>query len=252
MNPTKKIFARLFSTGFVFLSLLQITACGSGESRVESGNKAGILHISNGAEPETLDPHISTGVPENNISMALFEGLVSAHPKTLKPIPGMAERWEVSEDRLTYTFYIRENGKWSDGTPLTAHDYIWSWERASSPIMGNEYAYMLFVIKNAEAWGTGKLDDFSQVGVRALDDKRLQVELENPAPYFLNLLNHHSFYAVPKHVVLKHGTMTDQYTQWARPGNMVSNGPFRLKEWKIYHLLSVEKIPITGTQTRSN
>jgi len=220
-----------------------LVACAPGESRVESGNRQGILHIGNFAEPQTLDPHIHTGVPENNISMALFEGLVSAHPQTLKPVPGMAERWEVSDDRKTYTFYIRKNAKWSDGVPITAEDYRWSWERASSPLMGNQYAYMLFVIKNAEAWGTGELKDFRQVGVRVLDEHTLEVELENPAPYFLNLLNHHSLYAVPKHVVLKHGAMTDQYTQWGRPGNMVSNGPFRLKNWKIYHELSVEKNP---------
>jgi len=220
-----------------------LIACTPGESRVESGNRQGILHLGNFAEPQTLDPHIHTGVPENKISMALFEGLVSAHPKTLEPIPGMAERWEVSDDRKTYTFYIRKNAKWSDGVPITAEDYRWSWERASSPLMGNQYAYMLFVIKNAEAWGTGELKDFSQVGVRVLDEHTLEVELENPAPYFLNLLNHHSLYAVPKHVVLKHGAMTDQYTQWARPGNMVSNGPFRLKTWKIYHELTVEKNP---------
>lgn len=224
------------------LSILVI-ACSPGKSRVEQGNIDGILHIANQTEPETLDPHIATGVPENNIGMSMFEGLVSAHPKTLEPIPGMAERWDISEDRKTYTFYIRKNAKWSDGTPITAEDYIWSWQRASSPVMGNEYAYMLFVIKNAEAWGTGKLDDFSEVGVRALDSHTLRVELENPAPYFLNLLNHHSLYAVPKHVVLAHGKMTDQFTQWARPGNMVSNGPFILKEWKIYHRIRVEKNP---------
>lgn len=224
------------------LSVL-LASCGTGESRVESGNREGIFHISNSAEPETLDPHMSTGVPENNIIMSLFEGLVSAHPTTLEPVPGVAERWEVSEDGLRYRFHIRKNAKWSDGVPITAHDYLWSWERASSPLMGNEYAYMLYVIKNAEAWGTGKLDDFSQVGVRVIDDHTLDVELENPAPYFLNLLNHHSLYAVPKHVVLKHGSMTSQYTQWTRPGNMVGNGAFRLKDWKIYHQLTVEKNP---------
>lgn len=220
-----------------------LASCSPGESRVQSGNRDGILHLGNFAEPQTLDPHIHTGVPENKISMALFEGLVSAHPETLEPIPGIAERWEVSDDSKTYTFYIRNNAKWSDGVAITAEDYRWSWERASSPKMGNQYAYMLFVIKNAEAWGTGKIDDFNQVGVRVIDKHTLQVELENAAPYFLNLLNHHSLYAVPKHTVLEHGGMTDQYTQWVRPENMVGNGPFRLKDWKIYHELRVEKNP---------
>ena len=227
----------------ILCATLLLSSCGSGESRVESGNRDGVLHIGNFAEPQTLDPHIHTGVPENHISMALFEGLVSAHPKTLQPIPGMAERWEVSEDGKTYRFYIRKNAKWSDGVSITAEDYRWSWERASSPMMGNQYAYMLYIIKNVEAWGNGTLKDFDQVGVRVIDEHTLEVELENPAPYFLNLLNHHSFYAVPRHVVLAHGKMTDQYTQWVRPGNIVSNGPFMLKDWKIYHQLTVEKNP---------
>jgi oligopeptide transport system substrate-binding protein len=102
---------------------------------------------------------------------------------------------------------------------------------------------MLYVIKNAEAFATGQISDFSQVGVNAIDSHTLEVELENNAPYFLNLLNHHSLYAVPKHAVLAHGGMTDQYTQWARPGNMVGNGPFMLSEWKIYHQLKVVKNP---------
>ena len=243
MTPAIKQTYQAFKLTSIVGLILLLSSCGQGESRVESGNREGILHLANSAEPQSLDPHISTGVPENNISMALFEGLVSAHPKTLKPVPGIAERWEVSEDGKNYTFYIRKNAKWSDGVPITAEDYVWSWKRASAPAMGNQYAYMLYVIKNAEAWGSGKLDDFTKVGVRAIDTHTLKVELENPAPYFLNLLNHHSLYAVPKHVILAHGKMTDQYTKWTRPGNMVSNGPFRLKNWKIYHELSVEKNP---------
>lgn len=238
--PISSKHFQLFS--LLLLSVL-VFACTPNNSRVEQGNMDGIFHVGNFAEPQTLDPHIHTGVPENNISMSLFEGLVSAHPETLEPMPGVAERWDISEDGKTYTFYLRKNAKWSDGTLMTAEDYVWSWERASSPMMGNEYAYMLFIIKNAEAWGTGKLDDFSEVGVKAIDSHTLQVELENPAPYFLSLLNHHSLYAVPKHVVLAHGNMTDQYTQWGRPGNMVSNGPFMLTEWKIYHQISVERNP---------
>ncbi len=235
---------KLFQHFFLFLcSIVLMAGCTPDKSRVEQGNIDGVLHIANATEPETLDPHIFTGVPENNIAMSLFEGLVTAHPETLEPIPGVAESWDISEDGKVYTFYIRSNAMWSDGTPMTAHDYVWSWERAVSPIMGNEYAYMLYVIKNARAFGVGEIDDFSQVGVKALDDKTLQVELENPAPYFLNLLNHHSLYAVPKHVVLAYGKMTDRYTQWARPGNMVGNGPFILSEWKIYHEIKVKKNP---------
>ena len=99
MLSVRLLAARLI-VPFIFLLL----ACSPKESRVERGNREGILHLGNASEPQTLDPHISTGVPENNIAMALFEGLVSAHPQTLEPIPGMAERWDVSDDGLTYTF----------------------------------------------------------------------------------------------------------------------------------------------------
>jgi oligopeptide transport system substrate-binding protein len=227
----------------ICLSSILLLACSPGESRVEQGNRLSEFHASNNAEPQTLDPQIHTGVPENNISMGLFEGLVSADPHDLSPAPGMAERWEISEDGLTYRFYLRPDAKWSDGTPITAEDYHWSWQRALHPKMGNEYAYMMFPIKNAEPFGTGKLDDYSQVGVRVIDDRTLEVELENPTPYFLQLLDHHSYFAVPKHVVLKYGEMTDRYSDWTRPGNMVSNGPFRLAEWKIYHYVKLEKNP---------
>lgn len=228
---------------FLCLASFVLAACSPGETRVEEGNRLGEFHAANGSEPQTLDPQVHTGVPENNISMGLFEGLVSADPKELTPAPGMAERWEISEDGLTYRFYIRENAKWSDGTPITAADYQWSWQRALHPKMGNEYAYMMFPIKNAEPYGTGKLDDFSQVGIRVIDERTLEVELENPTPYFLQLLDHHSYYSVPKHVVLKYGEMTDRYSDWTRPGNMASNGPFRLAEWKIYHYVKLEKNP---------
>ena len=239
-NHLQSPLLRLLATA---ITLTVLTACSPGESRVEQGNRLSEFHAANASEPQTLDPQIHTGVPENNISMGLFEGLVSADPHDLSPAPGMAERWEISEDGLTYRFYLRPDAKWSDGTPITAEDYHWSWQRALHPKMGNEYAYMMFPIKNAEPFGTGKLDDYSQVGVRVIDPLTLEVELENPTPYFLQLLDHHSYFAVPKHVVLKYGEMTDRYSDWTRPGNMVSNGPFRLAEWKIYHYVKLEKNP---------
>jgi len=240
--PANRI-AQHFRFALVLLALTTLVACSRGETRVQQGNRLSEFHAGNSAEPQTLDPQVSTGVPENNIIMGLFEGLVSKDPKDLSPVPGMADRWEVSEDGLTYHFHIRDNAKWSDGKPITAEDYRWSWMRALDPKMGNEYAYMLFPIKNAEPYGTGKLDDFDQVGVRVIDDHNLEVELENPTPYFLQLLDHHSTYVVPKHVILKYGEMTDRYSDWTRPGNMVTNGPFQLEEWKIYHYVKITRNP---------
>ena len=168
------------------LSLLLITlllsACGSPESNVSSGNKNGTLHWGNGTEPQSLDPHIATGVPEHKIITALMEGLVAKDSKTLEPRPAVASSWDISEDGRLYTFYLRKNARWSNGDPHNAHDYVWSWWRALQPALGNLYAYMYFPIDNAREYYQGSITDFDQVGVKALDDYTLQVRLKNPTP----------------------------------------------------------------------
>ena len=194
----------------VLMALL--TACGGGESNVESGNRDGFLHYGNGAEPQGLDPHVVTGVPENHIIRALFEGLAVKNPITLEPEPGVAERWDISEDGTVYTFYINPEAKWSNGEPMTASDYVWSWNRALHPDTGSLYAYMLYPIVNSEAYSKREITDFDQVGVKALDDLTLQVTLNAPTPYFLQLMDHYSSFAVHPETLLKHGKMTDRFT----------------------------------------
>jgi len=181
-----------------------LTACGSGESNVESGNREGYLHYGNGAEPQGLDPQVVTGVPENHIVRALFEGLAVKNPKTLEPEPGVAERWEISEDGTVYTFYINPEAKWSNGEAMTASDYVWSWNRALHPDTGSLYAYMLYPIKNSEAYSKREITDFNEVGVKALDDQILQVTLNAPTPYFLQLMDHYSSFAVHPETLLKY------------------------------------------------
>jgi oligopeptide transport system substrate-binding protein len=222
---------------------LLLGACSGGERRVDTGNATGVLHFGNGTEPQALDPHITTGIPEYHIQEALFEALVAKDPATLGPVPGVAESWELSEDGLTYRFHLRADARWSDGTPLTAEDFRWSWWRALQPALGNEYAYMMYALKNAEAYLTGKITDFSQVGVRVIDPLTLEVELSAPTPYFLQLLDHHSYFPVPRHVIEKFGSATDRFTPWTRPESMVSNGPFRLVGWKMNKFVRVEKNP---------
>lgn len=239
--PVRRLKLRAAAAGLACALLL--VACTGGESRVARGDIEGVLHFGNGTEPQGIDPHITTGVPESRIQQALFEGLVSKDPATLEPVPGVAERWEVSEDGLTYRFHLRADARWSDGTPITAEDYRWSWWRALQPALGNEYAYMLFPLHNAEAYLGGKIDDFSQVGVKVIDDRTLEVRLGAPTPYFLQLLDHHSFYAVPRHVLERHGSPTDRFTGWTRPGNFVGNGPFVLTEWKLNRYVRVERNP---------
>jgi oligopeptide transport system substrate-binding protein len=232
-----------FRLAWVAAACALLGACSGGERRVDSGNATGVLHFGNGTEPQALDPHITTGIPEYHIQEALFEGLVVKNPATLGPEPGVAESWEVSDDGLIYRFHLRADARWSDGKPLTAEDFRWSWWRALQPKLGNEYAYMMFALKNAEAYLTGKITDFSQVGVRVIDPRTLEVELSAPTPYFLQLLDHHSYFPVPKHVIEKYGSVTDRFTPWTRPENMVSNGAFRLAGWKMNKFVRVEKNP---------
>jgi oligopeptide transport system substrate-binding protein len=225
------------------LILLFLVGCSAGESNVSQGNREGILHFGNGSEPQGLDPHVVTGVPESKLIDALYEGLTRKNPWTLEPEPGAAASWTFSEDRRVITFKLQPEGRWSNGDPVTAHDFVWSWRRALDPAMGNLYAYMLYPVRNAEAYATGKLQDPEQLGVRALDDHTLEVTLAEPTPYFLQLLDHYSTFAVPRQVIEQFGEATDRFTRWTRPGNIITNGPFRLTEWKLNRRIVVEKNP---------
>jgi len=222
---------------------LLLSACGGGESNVAAGNREQILHFGNGTEPQELDPHIVTGVPESNIINALLEGLVAKDPETLEPIPAVAESWEISDDGKTYTFHLRKNARWSNGDPLTAEDFAWSWWRALQPALGNLYAYMLFPVANAEAYANGEIEDFSQVGVKALDDHTRRVQLTNPTPYFLQLLDHYSAYPLHRATIESFGAADERGTRWTRAGNYVGNGPFVLDSWKLNKIITVRKNP---------
>ena len=222
----------------IFLVVL-VSACTQGETRVEQGNKKQILHLGNGSEPQGIDPHVVTGVAEHYIMSSLFEGLVVKNPYTLEVEPAVAESWEISDEGKLYTFKIRQNAKWSNGDSLNAHDFVWSWWRALQPKLGNQYVFTYFPIKNAEKYFKQKINDFSEVGIKALDDFTLQVELNNPTPYFLQLLDHNSMFPVHRPTLEKHGAPDESYTPWTRPGNMVGNGPFYLSDWRLNKNLKV-------------
>lgn len=195
-----------------------------------------VFTFNNGAEPETLDPQIVTGVPEHRLTGNLFEALVTQHPETLQPVPGVAERWDVSPDGVVYTFHLRKNAKWSDGQPLTATDFRDSWQRLLEPATAAQYAYMLYPVKGAEAYnkqGSEGPDGvkrppvaFGQVGVEAVDAHTLRVTLERPCAYFLDLAAFDSLAPVPLRVIRAHGD------RWVRPETLVCNGPFKLGEWR--------------------
>jgi oligopeptide transport system substrate-binding protein len=184
-----------------------------------------VLQRGNGAEPETLDVHKSSGVPEANIQRDLFEGLL-AEAADGGLVPGAAESWEVSDDGTAYTFRLRADGRWSDGAPVTAADFVYAYRRALDPATGSDYAFILWPLRNAEAATKGALSDLAEIGAEALDARTLRLTLKAPTPYFLGLLTHHMTYPVPRHAIAAHGA------RWTRPGNMVSNGAYRLAEWR--------------------
>ena len=225
----------------IALMSLILAGCSSEEKKSISSKELKILKITVGAEPEDIDPHVVTGVPEHHIIAALTEGLVAEDPVDLHPVPGVAEKWEVSEDGKVYTFQIRENAKWSNGDTLTANDFAESFKRILTPALASKYAYMLFVMKGAEDYSTGKLKDFSKVGVKAINDRTLQINLNAPTPYFLSLLNHYTWFPVHIATVKKYNGLTKRGSGWTKPENFVSNGPFTLKSWKLGRKLVVEK-----------
>lgn len=219
-------------------------ACGGRDREVDGAAKSGILLYGNGAEPKSLDPHLVTGVPENHIISSLMEGLISYHPTNdLEPEPGVAERWEHDEDFTVWRFQLRANARWSNGDPVTAGDFVYSWQRILSPVLGSEYAEMLYVLRNAQAFHEGRIRDFSQVGVRAVNDHMLEVNLAGPTPYFLNMLKHYSFFPVNPRVVEQFGGMTNRQNSWSTVENYVGNGPFRLTQWTTNQIIKVAKSP---------
>ena len=240
IHQTFSIFNKTIS--FLMLVLfISLTGCGSGESNISLGNRTGILYWGNGTEPASLDPHIATGVPEHHIMSSVMEGLVLKDRRSLEPRPGVAESWTISDDGRVYTFKLRDDARWSNGDPHIANDYVWSWWRALQPALGNQYAYMLFPIKNAKRYYDRETEDFGDVGVKALDQRTLQVTLTNPTPYFLQLLDHYSLFPVHQATIEKFGKADQRGTRWSYEGNLVSNGPFKLDEWKINRHITVTR-----------
>jgi len=203
---------------------------------IVAGVNAQDMIIANGSEPATLDPALMQDTASNNLYLGLFEGLVQYDPKTSKGIPAMAQSWSTSADGLTVTYKLRD-AKWSDGNPVTAQDFVYGWLRTLDPKTASSYAYMLgMVVKGADAYnsGKGKAED---VAIKALDAKTFQVQLVGPAPYFVDMTAHSAFGPAPKWAIEKFGD------QWTKPGNLVSNGAYTLKEWKAQDYIYLVKNP---------
>lgn len=331
---------------FLLPALLCLAGC-QRETQVEKANQEGILLFGNSNEPKGLDPQIVTGVLESNILRALFEGLVSDHPSDdAANVPGGAASLEPDATATVWTARLRPEAKWSDGAPVTAHDYAFSYERILTPKFAAKYADMLFFLKGADRFnknkrgeilfvlnpdplvpadlaatiqfgGDAKVDlkplgkdvgwddlatdetralwvrskgldalskkeldwiaqkplehftwppevtaetaghviarlaevhgtslwSLAKVGVEVIDDFTLRFTLRGPTPYFPQVLKHYTWNPVPRHVVLKHGTMTQKGNPWSKLGNIVSNGPYQLKSWRRTDHLEVERNP---------
>ena len=216
---------------------------------------------------ETLDPTMTQASADVRVAYALFEGLCTYDPYTFTVLPGVAERWEVSEDGMTYTFYLRANAKWSDGTPVTSRDFVETWREGMMPDFAPPYVDFLRFIKGAKAfgdWCTESVKDIKKgetedervalararveqarakfdemVGVRAVDDHTIEVVLAEPCGFFLDLAASWPLFPLPRHVMEEFNSidattyMQRRDPQWIKAGNIISNGPYKLKHWRF-------------------
>lgn len=212
----KSLFSTIEATRVVLVACC-VTLLWAGAAQA-----AGTLRVASMGEPASLDPHKVSGTWENYVVGDMYVGLTTEDTKA-DAIPGVAESWTVSPDGKVYTFKLRKS-TWSDGTPLTANDFVYSMRRILNPETAAEYASLLFIIEGAEGVNKNKAGAESLM-VKAIDDYTLEIKLTGPAPYFLQLLTHYTAYPVPKHVIDKVGK------EWTKPENMVVNGPFKLVEW---------------------
>ncbi|MFL1781013.1 ABC-type oligopeptide transport system, periplasmic component [Candidatus Hepatincolaceae symbiont of Richtersius coronifer] len=213
---------------FIILSFLLISSI----NLLFANPNKDTIRIAVMGEPNSLDPNYATGVWERNIINDIFSGLVEIGPKG-DTMPAMAKSWDVSKDGKVYTFYLRDS-KWSDGVPVTAQDFEYSYQRILNPTTGASYGSLLYMIKGAEAFNTnkGKVED---LGLKVINDKTLQITLNNPIAYFISALSHYAFFPVPKHLVLK------KDKQWSKVENIVNNGAYKLTDWSPYSSIKAVK-----------
>lgn len=230
----------MFSKRFLLLILISafsivIFTCGCTQTNPKGPVvREQIIRYNNIVEPKTLDPATVTGTAEMTVLTQLFDGL-TRYDANQEIKPAIAESWQISADGLTYTFKLRD-AKWSNGEPVRAQDFVYSWLRALAPETASEYAYQLYCIKGAEEYNSekGKKED---VAVKALDDKTLQVVLKAPAPQFLYLTAFQTLFPV-------YGKIVQENANWfTDPAKYVSNGPFKLVSWEHNQKIVLEKNP---------
>jgi oligopeptide transport system substrate-binding protein len=227
----------------VAVVLLVASGCARRETPSEAGIASGTLLLGNGAEPQDLDPTTSTAYTDYNVLISLFEGLTCIDETSSEAVPGMASSWDVTPDGLVYTFHLRAGLVWSNGDPLTSEDFAYTIRRALTPKLGAEYSYLFYPIKNAEAYNLGRLSDPRVLGVTVVDPRTLRLTLQAPCPYLPAVAAHQAWFPVHRATLEKFGAFDRPGTPWTRPENMVSNGPFVLREWIPHDRIVVEKNP---------
>lgn len=230
-NIGKPLF-RLGLGGLALIVSLGMAGCSGEPSAVEGST----LRIAVTTEPPTLDWSLATDGVSFNVLTNIMEGLTQYNDR-LEPIPAIARRWEFSENGRVITFYLRDDVKWTDGQPVTAQQFEYSWKRLLNPETAAQYAYFLFDVENAAEYNAGKIKDADQVGVKALSPTVLQVRLKRPVIYFPSLTTFMVTFPQRRDVIEKHGD------QWTDPEHIVTNGPFTLDQWHHEYKLVLQSNP---------
>ena len=228
---------------FATLVGLTFSGCARHQTTAQMAKESGTLILGNGAEPEDLDPQIITAFTDQNVANALFEGLTAIDETTSQAVPAAAASWSVSPNGLVWTFHLRPGLTWTNGEPLTAGDFIRSWQRILNPKLGSEYAYVLYPIRNAEAYNSGARTDVSTLGLEAPDAQTIVITLERPTAYLPSLVSLAAWFPVNSRVLARFDALERRGTAWTRPENFVGNGPFILKSWKPNDSIVVVKNP---------
>jgi oligopeptide transport system substrate-binding protein len=223
-------------------ALIVVVGCSRNEGNIRTAIAAQRLNFDNEADPRDLDPHTETGALERRIIATLFEGLLTRDAKDARLIPAIAERWDVSEDGKILTFHLRD-ARWSDGQPVTTDDFVATFHRLFTPALGSEQRVRYYAIEGARDFAEGRLTDFARVGLEAIDARTLRFTLHEPCSYLLDVLAEPDAVPLPISQVAKFGGLERRGTAWTRPGNIIGNGAFRLKEWSPQQRIVVEKSP---------
>lgn len=232
---------KIVSLIFTFLAFV-FSGCSHEASVAEKARQKNILIIGNGGDFSRLDPQIAYHAYDRRIQMALFEPLVVPGPNQ-EILPALAESWEIEPDYKTYRFYLRQNARWSDGSPLTAHDCVFSFRRILSPTLGTPLGWFSYNIEGAKALAQGQTQDVDSLGVKVIDDHTLEIKLATPSANFLQILTYMAFVPLPEDHIKKHGAWNERTNDWDKPEHIVSNGPFQLKSQHPGQSCTLERNP---------